>query len=765
MADVDSHSSQPVPGAQGDDALWEQVALAIDGFSAAWESHLSGESEQPDLKEFLPEADSLLLSVSLPELVKTDLEYRWQHRRDPQKLEVYAESFPLRDEEGRLPVELIHEELQVRMQSGQQVTEDEIHERFPHQAPALCELVGGMAVPCTPTQTFYAETRKNTQLNTDVVPLENAKLEFAPGQQVDDFQLLTKLGEGAFAQVYLARQVSMERLVALKISAQQGSEPQTLAQLDHSNLVRVYDQREAADTGARLLYMEVVPGGTLHSVVQLMRRTSPAARSGELMLAAVDEKLAAHGSSRPEGSTNRNWLEAASWPMAVCKIGAQLAEGLAYAHKKGVLHRDIKPANVLLTAAGTPKLADFNVSYNGGRMDEDPADTFGGSLVYMSPEQLQACHPVLGGSPQRVKGPSDIYSLGVMLWELLCGERPFVDDDEDEQTLARIQRMIDRRQYADFSELANRLPKECPESLKQVLLKCLQSRRDDRYTNAAEVARDLRLCMHPRTWSMMQYAEHPVSRAILSMPLMAALAVSVIPNIVILSFKFYYYRLWVAEQMPEYSARFDRVLLWVNVVAFAIGMGYGLYRAARVFRFVDTEGKQQSDEAGARVLFFGLFVSMLTLTLWTAAGIAYPIALGLNPADEGVATLYAHFFSTLALCGFAAMAYPYFFLVTLAVRWFLPAMVRNDLILGPRWSDLQRLRFWNRIHVFVSALVPVFGTLLVTISGRDGPIHGPLLVLSIGGGVGMALLFLLDRQIGEDISALEKIAVGVPLED
>lgn len=759
-----SHSSQPCLDAQGDDQLWQQVAEAIDALSGAWETHLADGSDEPKLESFLPTEDGSLRELALKELVKLDLEYRWQHNRAPKKLEAYADQFPIRDETGELPIELIHEELQVRMQAGKRVTEDEIHERFPQQAPALCELVGGMAISHTPTETYFVETEKATRMTTDVVPDLHQKVLYSPGQTVDDFQLLTKLGEGAFAQVFLARQISMERLVALKISSHQGTEPQTLAQLDHANVVRVFDQREAETTGAHLLYMEVVPGGTLHSVLQVSRRTAPSVRSGELLLATVDEKLAAHGTARPEDSPNRNWLSNASWPEAVCQLGAQLADGLAYAHSKGVMHRDIKPANVLLTPAGTPKLADFNVSYNGGRVDEDPADTFGGSLVYMSPEQLKACHPVLGGSPQLVRAASDVYSLGVMLWELLCGQRPFDDDSDDEQTLARIQRMIDRRQYVDFNELEKQLPRKCPDSLKQVLFRCLQSRHDERYSSAAEVARDLRLCLQPRVWNMMQFVENPISKAILGMPMVAALAVSVVPNVLILGFKFYYYRLWVSEQMPEMSQKFDRILIWVNIFAFAIGMGYGLYRAYHVFRFARKSSPEESDEAGHRVLFFGAFVSILTLTLWTLAGVIYPIALGLNPANEGVMTLYTHFFLTLAFCGLAAMVYPYFFLATLAVRWFMPAMVRNNMVLGPNWNDLQRLRKWNRRHLLLAALVPMLGVILVTISGGgEAGIHGPLLAVSIGGVIGFAFLFLLERMIDQDIDALEHIAVGAPL--
>ncbi len=764
---TDSHSSRPPTASQGDDLLWERVAGLVDEFAAAWEAHVGAGEEQPAVKDFLPPDDELA-ALALPELIKTDLEYRWQHDRSPRKLEDYAQELPIRDKSGQLPLELIHEELQVRMQAGQRVTEDEIQQRFPQQAAALCDLVGGMAVSGTPTCTYFLETEEMTKQQTMEMPKGPTAVEFTPGQQVDDFQLLTKLGEGAFAQVFLARQVSMERLVALKISSHRGSEPQTLAQLDHANVVRVFDQRQTNEPPLRLLYMEVVPGGTLQSVVSLIRKTAPGARTGQLLLATVDEKLAAHGSAQPDSSHNRNWLAAASWPMAVCQLGAQLADGLAYAHGKGVMHRDIKPANVLLTPAGAPKLADFNVSYNGGRADEDPSDTFGGSLVYMSPEQLKACHPVLGGSPQRVREASDVYSLGVMLWELLSGTRPFDDETKEETSLTKVQRMIDRREYANFHEMERDLPSDCPASLRQVLVRCLQPRFEERYRSAAEVARDLRLCLHPQTWKMMQPAENPIVRLMLGVPLMAVVVASIVPNLLILGFKLYYYRKWMAKFFPDLTGKFDTVLLWVNAFAFSIGLGYGLYKAVQVFRFAKAKDLERSNEAARNVLFFGLFVSLLTLTLWATAGIVYPIALNLDFGTPDVLKLYGHFFATLAICGFAAMAYPYFLLTILAVRWFLPAMVRNNMVLGPCWKDLQKLRTCNRVHLALAGLVPMLGIILVTMTGgSDGgsdreSIIRTLQVVSIGGFVGFAAMFGLERLIDGDISALEHIAVDAP---
>lgn len=760
---TDSHSTRPSGSSQGDDLAWDEVAVLVDRFAAAWEAHIEAGEAQPNLADYLP-AEIAVRSLALPELVKIDLEYRWQHDRSPRKLEDYAAELPLADANGKMPLELIHEELQVRMQAGNRVTEEEIHERFPQQADALCELVGGMAVSGTPTCAYFIDTEQMTKMPTMPAPNELEAIRFEPGQQIDDFQLLTMLGEGAFAQVFLARQVSMERLVALKISSHRGSEPQTLAQLDHANVVRVFDQRQTLNPPLRLLYMEVVPGGTLQPVVSLVRKTAPAARSGKLLLAIVDDRLAANGSAQPDSSHNRNWLTAASWPMTVCQIGAQLADGLAYAHAKGVMHRDIKPANVLLTPAGTPKLADFNVSYNGGRADEDPSDTFGGSLVYMSPEQLKACHPVLGGSPQRVREASDVYSLGVMLWELLCGTRPFEDETREETSLTKVQRMIDRRDYVDFHSLALQLPADCPASLRQVLTRCLQPRPEERYHSAEEVARELRLCLHPQTWKMMQPATNPISQVMLGMPLLTAVVASIVPNLLILAFKLFYYRKWMEKFAPEYSQKFDVVLLWVNIFAFSIGLGYGLYRAVKVFHFVRAKDLEQSNEAERQVLFFGLFVSLLTFTLWTAAGIVYPIALNLNLSEPGVMKLYAHFFATLAICGFAAMAYPYFLLTVVAVRWFLPAMIRNNMVLGPCWHDLQRLRTCNRVHLALAGLVPMLAVILVTMAGgaNDSDIFKTLLVVSVGGILGFAAMFALERLIDSDISALEHIAVDRP---
>ena len=253
---------------------------------------------------------------------------------------------------------------------------------------------------------------------------------FAAGQRLDDFDLLVELGKGAFASVFLARQVSMQRMVALKVSADKGNEPQTLAQLDHPNIVRVFDQRRLPEQHVRLLYMQFAPGGTLAEVVKQVRDTPPAARTGTVLLDGRQRGGGEAGRDRPRTTPagNGGW-PAPSWPETVCRLGIQLAYALDYAHRQGMLHRDVKPANVLLSADGSPKLADFNISFCSQLDGASPAAYFGGSLAYMSPEQLEACNPNHDRKPEDLDGRSDLYALAVMLWELLHGDRPFADEE------------------------------------------------------------------------------------------------------------------------------------------------------------------------------------------------------------------------------------------------------------------------------------------------------------------------------------------------
>src|SRR5262249_35071738 len=154
-----------------------------------------------------------------------------------------------------------------------------------------------------------------------------------------------------------------------------------------------------------------------------------------------------------------------------------------YAHRRGVLHRDIKPANVLLGADASPRLADFNVSSCSKVEGASPAAFFGGSLAYMSPEQLEAFNPAHDREPDSLDARTDVYSLAVRLWELLAGARPFPDEEVEGDWAATLAALVERRRTG-VAAAAARLPADLPPGLRDVLTTCLQADPDQRYQTA-----------------------------------------------------------------------------------------------------------------------------------------------------------------------------------------------------------------------------------------------------------------------------------------
>lgn len=779
MRSEESQSGSVSDALPSDDAYWDVLAERIDAFAAAWDAAAAeGGMVLPRLDAFVASLEPPVARHVLYELAKLDIERRWQENRQPQHIEWYVQQFPSLGPIAKLPADLIYEELQARMAAGLPIYQEELHQRFPVQCEALLKLVGGMAISGSPTATYFAETiiEKGGVGGGEVAKPRAAFAAFTqlkPGDQLDDFQLLTPLGSGAFARVFLARQVSMERLVALKISAHTGSEPQTLAQLDHPHIVRVYDQRACSDPPARLLYMEVVSGGTLQDVIARARNSYDGKPSGPLLLSAIDDRLSACGAPIPESSSSRDWIEDAEWPEVVCRLGAELCEGLAYAHTRGVLHRDIKPANVLLSAEARPKLADFNVSYNGGRSDENPEDTFGGSLAYMSPEQLEACHPLLGGSPRMVRETSDVYAVGVMLWELLAVRRPFRDEQlpsGGNGSLVRLQRMIESRRQVNFDLLAEQLPDDCPDSLRAVLEKALAPAKEDRYQSADELARALRMCLNPRCWRLLQEPKGAFGRFVVKHPILAVVLAGLIPNIATALFNLSYNKLRF-ERDPELAGLYDQfmtIVNWVNPIAFSIGIAVGTWAALKTFRLLQSHKQAEALEGTSRVLRFGQFVAIMLLVIWSASGIAFPISIGEFGGHSF--DFYLHFFLSLALCGIVATTYPYMLITALAVRYFVPALVRNGVIPGPRRVDLLQTARRNKFFLMTSILVPMLGIwLVVAFVKSDGSDDGmrtqkdwALLAVSGGGAAGFLIMIALERLIGLDLAALGHIAVDEP---
>jgi len=280
-----------------------------------------------------------------------------------------------------------------------------------------------------------------------------------------DYDLLEKLGQGGMGVVYKAWQRSLKRMVALKMilrgelatpgdQARFRVEAEAAAHLEHPNIVAVYEAGECE--GEAYFSMRCVEGQTLASLLT----------TGPLR------------------------------PREAARLLATISRAVDCAHRKGILHRDLKPSNVLLDPNGQPHVTDFGLAKRVARPEEVQADsgvTLSGGIVgtptYMAPEQVS-------GSRGTLSPASDVYSLGVILYEMLTGRPPFQAPTPVDTLLL----VLDQ----DPVRPCMLNPKVDPD-LELICLKCLQKEPDLRYASAAGLAADLEAYLHGETLSVRSF--------------------------------------------------------------------------------------------------------------------------------------------------------------------------------------------------------------------------------------------------------------------
>ncbi len=322
------------------------------------------------------------------------------------------------------------------------------------------------------------------------------------------FKLVAELGRGAFGRVFLSHQGDLaDRPVALKVAADVGDEPQRLARLQHTNIVPVYSFHRRGPLQA--VCMPYFGSATLADVASELSRRESLPDSGRVVASAVydrrsrtlcaaDSRTATPSGRGPAADTPADGrpapspapatqelkrLEGLTYVEAILWIGARLADGLAHAHDRGILHRDLKPANVLLTDDGQPMLLDFNLSEDRGRGPAAAVAQIGGTLPYMAPEHLEA----FGGTWRDVDARCDLFSVGVILFELLTGRAPYPRPAGAPDAI--LPRMIaDRRKGPPGLRRYNRAVSPAAEA---IVRKCLEADPDRRYQTARDLRDDL----------------------------------------------------------------------------------------------------------------------------------------------------------------------------------------------------------------------------------------------------------------------------------
>lgn len=638
---------------------------------------------------------------------------------------------------GEVPVDLVIEAVQIRAEAGLSSDWLDYAERYPHLAEALRNLMDSPDV---------------TLCGTNLEPLPDLQT----GDRIGEFQILARLGQGAFARVYLARQDAMQRLVALKVTNRVSEEPQALSQLDHPNVIRVYDQRICDAPRVALLYMQFAPGGTLAECIRHCRQSPRNSWKGRHLLEAIDQALLRAGQSQAEPTESRRMLADWSWPTVVAWLGTQLAQGLGYAHRRGVLHRDVKPANILLTAEGLPKLADFNVSYNGLAGRAGAAAHFGGSLAYMAPEQLRVADPEADRTPDSLDARADLYSLAVVLWELWHGQRPWNDDDPivDWSSLVRSELQMRRRGLPPAFAGGSTVERVLDQTLRQALA----DDPGDRPQSGEEFAGLLRLALYPEAARYFFPEEQHWLQRWLRWPAWVPIAVTTFPAIVFAAALNYVYNLGqIQAELPELWNAFQRVSLVVNGVAFPIGFvwfGQLLWRFVAAVRRSNPARSLNSADV-EQVWNLGHEIAIRSGFLWLMAGLAFPIALSsLSRAFPFWAA--ASFFLSLILSGGIAIVYPFFGTSLLAVIGYYPRMVPRSLVDPEFASRSERLRRRSRKYLFAAAAIPLLALTLLVLRGGEGQ-RWILLATIACTGLGFAAAYFAVQRLDEALSRLKQI--------
>jgi serine/threonine protein kinase len=258
---------------------------------------------------------------------------------------------------------------------------------------------------------------------------------FLLGQTVGKYQILSNLGSGGFGTVFLARDTWIDKKVAIKVPHRQGGdfgellqEPRLLAALDHPNIVGIMTAERLE--GVFFIVMEYVKGQSLETVLD-----------------------------------NEKNLDV---PRSL-NYAVQILKGVEHAHAANILHRDLRPANVLISENGLIKVADFGTSR---LLEKSHATTVIGSPPYMAPEQFQG----------RAVLSSDIYSVGVMTYQMLTGTLPYFSPNP-----AQIERLVAQGRCTPPNLRNTQIPKE----ISDIVMKAIASDLNERYQRATEVLEDL----------------------------------------------------------------------------------------------------------------------------------------------------------------------------------------------------------------------------------------------------------------------------------
>lgn len=418
----------------------------------------------------------------LTELARVDMEYRFEAGEEF-SVQRYVGEFADVFSDPQRRAAIAFEEYRLRRRGGEDVSAQEVA----NQHQVVC--VGWPVVGLGESASRVISKKKLSPPDVSYPSV---------GERFAGYELVERLGEGAYSRVFLARQPDLaERLVALKITPLQTNESDQLARLQHSAIIPVFSVHQEGDL--RAICMPFLGSTTLADISHSAQHRSSWNGQAEALVSTIVQRRATTIRSRNDQavlddvtaphtktlggektlSPKLHDYQKMRYVDAIVSMITDTVRGLAHAHEKGVVHRDLKPANILVSDDGSTIILDFNLAAD----QTDPSiQIAGGTLPYMSPQQL-AC---LDAKPD-IDCRDDVFSVGVVLHEMLTGTLPFSSPSPTQEI--DLQRLIEQRRTMPNSP--RRLNPRVSPGLESIISRCIAPERETRYASAGELLEDL----------------------------------------------------------------------------------------------------------------------------------------------------------------------------------------------------------------------------------------------------------------------------------
>lgn len=582
-------------------------------------------------------------------------------------------------------------------------------------------------------------------------------LALAAGDRFDDFEIVAMLGRGSFGVVYLARQVSLDRRVALKIAPSRGQEGRALARLQHPHIVTVHAQQ--VRDGLRILCMQYVPSLPLDKLLgQLAPRAS--AWTGADLLAAVDQAGPAAADFDPGQLGDRQTLATLDHVAAVCFLGNRLAAALGHAHRQCVLHRDVKPGNVLVSHYGRPLLVDFNMAAAGVAVDGDEA-MFGGTLPYMAAEHLAAFDPGDVTTTEAVTDAADQYSLAVMVFELATGRLPFPEHRDGTPPLAERLRALAAARRNPEPIWSDPLWRAEP-GLTAVLRRALAAAPADRWPSCDDFAAALEDAADLRRTLAVVRRENFLPAWCSRHPFITVGLAGVVPNAVGSAVNIPYNLLQVIP--PEHEPAFFQTVNVYNSFIYPVCIAVLLAVVWPVWLGWRGRSAESAEQLRARALSLPRWAVRISIIGWLPAAFFFPWALHARSIELPWSRV-AHFHVAILIAGLVALTYSALSVLCVVAFVIYPAFWTDPAGFRRRAAaEVRPVLAALKFLPFLAGAIPLVAVVLLITSSphsfSDGEYEAFRLLTTLLIGLGMAGFHLARAAMARARAALEAFATA-----